>query len=150
MQAGCMLRQRLVSCHRHGVITNASRTKNFRVRHVSTTMAPEEVDLKFFTRNYNPDGVRGLEGVEFVRGSGSRIFDSKGREYGRLGGGYRCERCVARLLLPYRVDMRIRSALLFILSSARSQRSRRCCRRLAADDIGHSARLKPVPHAPRS
>jgi acetylornithine/succinyldiaminopimelate/putrescine aminotransferase len=47
----------------------------------SSTSSPEELDRKYLVRNYNPDGVRTVEGVEFIRGRGCRLFDSRGREY---------------------------------------------------------------------
>ena len=40
-----------------------------------------QLDRKYLIRNYNPDGIRSLEGVEFERGSGCRLFDTRGREY---------------------------------------------------------------------
>ena len=54
---------------------------NARLQSKKFSVAAEELDRKFLIRNYNADGVRSLEGVEFARGNGCRLFDTQGREY---------------------------------------------------------------------
>ena len=42
---------------------------------------PEETERKYLVKNYWPDGVRGAEGICFVRGEGSHLITDKNERY---------------------------------------------------------------------
>mmetsp|Transcript_9695 Transcript_9695/g.17059 ORF Transcript_9695/g.17059 Transcript_9695/m.17059 type:complete len:919 (+) Transcript_9695:74-2830(+) len=70
------------------VASNRAALQPCRVRVLSTTSgSAEEGERKFIVPTYSKGGVRTKEGLVFVKGQGSTITDSTGRDYVDFGAG---------------------------------------------------------------